>query len=81
MGRWCNADYDALHARTGRELEPDKRRQLFMQLNDMLIKQVVIIPLVNKTYVHGVSNSLTGIELTPWDQATRKIHAWKRKSK
>jgi peptide/nickel transport system substrate-binding protein len=79
MGRWCNADYDALIARAAPELDPDTRTQLFIQMNDIVVEEVVLIPLVRRVDTHGVSNTLEGIEFTPWDATTWKIQEWKRR--
>ncbi len=78
--RWCNPAYDALFEQTKQELDPDKRRQLFIAMNDMLIDDVVIIPLVHQADVHGISHSIAGLELTPWDEALWNIKDWRRAS-
>jgi peptide/nickel transport system substrate-binding protein len=77
--RWCNPAYDALYQQSTREMDPEKRRQLFIQMNDMLIDDVVMIPLANRSQVDGVSNSLTGLNPTPWDSPTWNIKDWRRK--
>jgi len=43
--RWCNPAYDALDAQAAREMDPERRRQLFIQMNDMLVDEVVAIPI------------------------------------
>ncbi len=45
--RYCNPEYDALYDQAANELDPEKRRQLFIQLNDLLIEDVALIPLVH----------------------------------
>ena len=79
MGRWCHPDYDALFEKLAGELDPEKRVQLFIQINDMVIKEVVHIPLVRRADIHGISKTLDGVEFTPWDAATWKIKDWKRR--
>jgi peptide/nickel transport system substrate-binding protein len=79
MGRWCNPDYDALLDRTAKELDPEQRTQLLIQMNDMVVEEVVLIPLVRRSEIYGISNTLDGLEFTPWDAATWKIQDWKRK--
>ncbi|MDX1523590.1 MAG: peptide ABC transporter substrate-binding protein, partial [Anaerolineae bacterium] len=76
--RWCSPEYDALYRQATVELDPQKREQLFIQMNDMLIEDVVIIPLVHRAGVSGVSKTITDIELTPWDADTWNIKDWKR---
>ena len=78
ISRYCNRDYDALWQQSITELDPLKRRQLFIQMNDLLVNEVAVMPIVHRADVVGVSNSLSGVELTPWDSNTWKILDWKR---
>ncbi len=77
--RWCNPEYDALYQQSTVELDPDKREQLFIQMNDMLIEDVVVIPLVHRARTNGMSNTLAEVELTPWDATLWNIKDWRRK--
>ena len=36
--RWCNAEYDALYQQVSTEIDPDERQRIFIQMNDLLIK-------------------------------------------
>ncbi len=51
---------------------------MFILMNDLLVKEVVVIPLVHRANVNAFSNSITGYELTPWDSRTWDIMNWKR---
>lgn len=77
--RYCNPAYDSLYDRSTRELDPARRRQLFIQMNDLLIEDVAVIPLVHLVDFSGISGTLTGVELTPWDVEVWKIKDWRRK--
>lgn len=77
--RYCNPKYDELWQKASQELNPQKRAQLFIQMNDLLIRDFAVIPLVHRADVTAISNSLQGFELTPWDRNTWNIHNWKRK--
>lgn len=77
--RWCNPDYDALYEQSTKELDPQKREALFIRMNELLVEDVVIIPLVHRATVSGVSNTIEGIESTPWDEVTWNIKDWRRK--
>jgi peptide/nickel transport system substrate-binding protein len=77
--RYCNPEYDKLWKQSAIELNPEKRRQLFIQMNDLLIKDAIVIPLVARANVNGVSNRLAGVEATPWDTQTWNIKDWKQK--
>jgi peptide/nickel transport system substrate-binding protein len=76
--RWCNPTYDALYEQSTREMDPDARRQLFIQMNDLLIEDVVLIPLVHRNRVAGVSRNIEGVDLTPWDEDVWNIQEWRR---
>lgn len=75
--RYCNREYDELWQRLTMELDPEKRRQLFIQMNDMLVKEAIVLPLVDRAEVAGVSNGIVGVDLTPWDLNTWNIADWK----
>ena len=44
--RYCNPAYDALYAQSVTEMDPEKRRQLFVQMNELLTEDVAVIPLI-----------------------------------
>jgi peptide/nickel transport system substrate-binding protein len=76
--RACNPDYDALYNQAVTELDPEKRQELFIQMNDILIEEVVMIPLVHLGQVSGVSPTLEGLDPTPWDANVWNIKDWRR---
>ncbi|MHC5770007.1 MAG: peptide ABC transporter substrate-binding protein [Nostoc sp.] len=77
--RYCNPEYDKLWLQSNTELDPQKRRQLFIQMNDLLIKEQAVIPLISRANVNGVSNRIAGIDVTPWDDRTWNIKDWQLK--
>ncbi len=76
--RYCNPEYDKLWQQANRELDTNKRQKLFIQMNDMLVNDVIIIPLIHRADVVGVSNDLQNVPLTPWDLKTWQIVEWKK---
>lgn len=76
--RYCNPEYDQLLQRVITELNPEKRATIFKQLNDMLITQATVIPIIHRADVVGVANNLQGVSLTPWDSRTWNIAQWKK---
>lgn len=77
--RYCSSEYDAAFREAAREIDLEKRKQLFIHLNDLLIEDVAVIPLVHLVDFGGISNSLAGLDLTPWDVDVWNIKDWKRK--
>lgn len=78
VSRYCDRTYDQLWQQSTQELDPEKRRQIFLQMNDKLINDIALIPLVARAEVTGISQQLQGVEMTPWDTRTWKIANWKR---
>jgi peptide/nickel transport system substrate-binding protein len=76
--RYCNPQYDALWEQARKEIDPQKRAQLFIQMNDLLVNDVAVIPIVHRAEVMATSNQLTGLDLTPWDRKTWNISQWKK---
>ncbi len=78
--RQCNPEYDALQQQAAQELDPEKRKQLFIQMNDLLINDVVMVPLARVARLSGVSRNIEGVDLTPWDSALWNIKDWRGKT-
>lgn len=80
-GRYCNPEYDALYKQSLTEMDPEKRRQLFIKMNDLLINDVALIPLVRQGNLPmGIGNDIGGVQMTPWDVDVWAIKDWVRKS-
>lgn len=79
VSRYCNPAYDALWQQVSSELDPDARRQIFIQMNDLLVNDIAVIPLVHRAETAGVGDRLAGVNLTPWDLNTWNIAEWRRK--
>jgi peptide/nickel transport system substrate-binding protein len=77
VARWQSPEYDRLFARSELEIDPVKRAAMFMDLNNMLIKDVVVIPVVTRPGVSAVANGLHA-PLSGWDTNTYAIQDWYR---
>ncbi|HIK43644.1 MAG TPA: peptide ABC transporter substrate-binding protein [Leptolyngbyaceae cyanobacterium M65_K2018_010] len=74
--RYCNPQYDRLWNQAKQELDPEKRAELFRQMNLVLAEDVAVIPVVHRAMVNAVSDRLTQVEFTPWDASTWAIKDW-----
>lgn len=75
--RWCNKDYDALYAQLIKETDTAKRADLIVKMNDMLVSDVVLIPLVARTQPSdGYNKSIKGIVPNGWDSVLWQIADW-----
>jgi peptide/nickel transport system substrate-binding protein len=78
--RWCSKNYDDAITQLAKELDPAKRAPLYKKLNDMLIEDVVIIPLVARNFpVAGKSKALKGVVANPWDSDLWNAIDWTNK--
>ena len=77
--RWQNADYDKLHDQSDHELDPVKRAALFIAMNDMVIKDVVVIPVVTRPSVSAVGGKMR-VPLSGWDSDMYAVQDWYREA-
>jgi peptide/nickel transport system substrate-binding protein len=77
--RWRNDDYDkAFHAAEG-ELDPVKRAALFITMNDMVVGDPVVIPVVYRPGVSAMSRQLRAT-LSGWDNVLWDLKNWYRET-
>ena len=75
--RYSNPEFDATIDSLRKEADPAKRAALFIKANDILILDVVIIPIVSRTQVtSGVSKALKNVVPTGWDSEMYQIADW-----
>jgi peptide/nickel transport system substrate-binding protein len=75
--RWKNAEYDKLYRAAESELDPVKRAALFIKMNEMVIQNVVVIPVVFRPRVAAVSNRMQ-VEQSGWDSDFWNLPNWYR---
>ena len=76
--RACNPAYDALYAQLTKETDPAKRSQLSIQLQDILVNDVVVIPLVARKSVSGIAKGLKGVNPSTWDSEMWNVADWSK---
>lgn len=78
MPRYCSSDYDELIAEMARTGELSERARLAKAMNDMLMQEYVIIPLVDRGRVSAHSRTLGGVVLNVWDSELWNAADWHR---
>jgi len=73
--RWQSEEYGKLHKAAEAEVDPVKRAALFIQMNDMVIKNVVVIPVAWRPRVSAVSNKLK-LAQSGWDSDFWQLPFW-----
>jgi peptide/nickel transport system substrate-binding protein len=77
-GRYCNPEYDALFAAYVKEFDQAKRAEMAIQLNDFLVNDLAIMPLINRFTPQGKVKNLEGPTYSTFDSVLWNIHTWKR---
>ena len=78
MPRYCNPAYDALSAELAGTAAIEDRANIVRQMNDMLVQEGAMIPLVHRGGVSAHANSLHGVKLNVWDSELWNIADWTR---
>ena len=73
--RWRSEEYDKLFKASESELDPVKRAAMFIKMNEMVIQNVVVIPVVFRPRVAAVSNALR-VEQSGWDSDFWNLQNW-----
>jgi peptide/nickel transport system substrate-binding protein len=76
--RWRSEEYDKLWRAAEAEMDPVKRAALFIQMNDLVIKQNVVIPVVWRPRVAAVASRLKNSEQSGWDSDFWNLPHWYR---
>ena len=59
-------------------LDPDERAKVFIQLNDIVVQNYWLIPLVQRAKLAAISNSLRGVRMNAWDSELWNVADWSR---
>ncbi|MEM7507019.1 MAG: peptide ABC transporter substrate-binding protein [Pseudomonadota bacterium] len=78
MPRFCDAEYDRMSLEMGKTAEPADRIRLAKAMNDLLIEQGAIIPLIHRGDVSARALSLGGVKMNSWDSELWNIEDWHR---
>ena len=77
INRWVNDDYDKAWRAAENELDPVKRAALFIRMNDLIVADQAVIPVVYRPRVSVVSHRLKA-SLSGWDNDLWNLRDWYR---
>src|SRR5271170_7321480 len=77
--RWRNEEYDKIFRAAEGELDAVKRAALFIKMNDMVVEDGVVIPVVNRRWVAAMSHKLKAT-LSGWDNDFWNLKDWYRET-
>jgi peptide/nickel transport system substrate-binding protein len=78
ISRFCDPAYDALHAQLTTTADADERASIARQLNDIIVEQGGMIPLVHRGRLSAHATSLGGVDLNVWDSELWNAADWYR---
>lgn len=78
VGGWCDPAYDAALDELARTAGLEDRAALARTLNDMLVQNYVVVPLVDRGRVSAHATSLHGVRMNAWDSELWNIADWRR---
>jgi len=79
VARWRNEEYDEAFRAAEGELDPVKRAALFIKMNDMVVQDPAVIPVVYRPGVSGMSHQLRAT-LSGWDNTFWNLKDWYREA-
>jgi peptide/nickel transport system substrate-binding protein len=76
--RWRNEEYDRAYTAADSELDPVKRAALFIKMNDLIIQNVVVIPVLWRNGASASVANLRGMDLSGWESTFWRLPHWTR---
>ena len=77
--RWINKQYDEIYKQAERELDAVKRVAMFIQLNDLVVGDNYILPVVGRTRAAALIGNLTA-HFSGWDNDLWQLASWYRET-
>ena len=77
--RWRSAEYDTAYKAAEGELDPVKRAALFIKMNDMVVGDQVVVPVVYRPRVSAMSRQLRA-SISGWDNDLWDLQNWYRET-
>jgi peptide/nickel transport system substrate-binding protein len=78
--RWKNDEYDRLYRAADAEMDPTKRAAIFIRMNDLVIQNVVTVPVLWRNGVSASATWLKGMDLSGWDSTFWRLPFWYRQA-
>jgi len=75
--RWRSEEYDRAYKAAETEMDPVRRAALFIRMNDLLIQNVVVIPVLWRNRVASAGAKLR-VDLSAWDSDIWRLGHWHR---
>jgi peptide/nickel transport system substrate-binding protein len=78
--RWRNEEYDRAWKSAEAEMDPVKRAALFVKMNDLVIQNIVVIPVVFRPRVAAISSRMRDVVQSGWDGDFWALAYWSKQA-
>ncbi len=78
ISRFCSEEYDSLYAELTSTADIEERARIGKELNDLIVANGGMIPLVHRGRLSAHANSLGGVVLNVWDSELWNVADWYR---
>ena len=78
--RWRSEEYDRAWKAAETEMDPVKRAALFVKMNDLVIQNIVVIPVVFRPRVAAISNRMRDVVQSGWDGDFWALPYWSKQA-
>ncbi len=75
--RFISPEFDKLYRSAEVEMDPVRRVATLIAMNDLVAREVPVVPMISRTRVSGVANKLVTFT-SPWDNDLSSLHSWHR---
>jgi peptide/nickel transport system substrate-binding protein len=80
VSRFKNDEYDRLWRAAETEMDPVRRAAMFIRMNDLVVQNVVVIPVVIRHAVFATGNSIRGFDFSPFSGPLWRIVYWTKEA-
>ena len=77
--RFQSDEYDRLYIELQNTADIERRNQITIALNDLLVGSYSIIPLIHRGNVSAHSNDIQGVRMNAWDSELWNFETWTRR--
>jgi peptide/nickel transport system substrate-binding protein len=78
--RYRSDEYDRLWRAAETEMDPAKRAAMFIRMNDLVVQNVVVIPVVIRHAVFATASSIRGFDFSPFSGPLWRLVYWTREA-
>ena len=78
--RWRSEEYDRTWKAAETEMDPVKRAALFVKMNDLVIQNIVVIPVFFRPRVAAISSRIRDVVQSGWDGDFWALPYWSRQA-